>query len=243
MAPPFAMYTAKLSEKRQHNEMFFQLRLELVSPNRLEFQAGQYVILNVPGHAKKKSYSICSAPSTTHAIELLIDTAPGGPGSIYARNIQPGEEVTFMAPFGRFIVAPQNTEIGQAEKKLMFIATGSGIAPMLGMLKDLLIDKGDKRPMTLYWGLRYAEDQLWFEEFDLLAREHPNFTFHPTLSRPPEDWPLCRGRVTDCLTVHPQSPADTGYYLCGSTPMINDVSAVLLKLGAKSEHIHHEKFI
>jgi NAD(P)H-flavin reductase len=238
---PFSTYTAKLTQRRDFNETFFQLYFELMEPNRLEFKSGQYVLLNVPGEGKKKSYSICSSPQTQHAIELLIDSAPDGPGSRYLKALKVGETITFMAPFGNFVLPPVGSPLEQAETSLAFVATGSGIAPMPSFLDDLLVARGDKRPITLYWGLRYAEDQFWYEEFSEMAQIHPNFRFHPVLSRAPEEWPLCRGRVTDCLTVHAQAP-NTGYYLCGSSAMIDDVSAILAKQGVLKEHIHHERF-
>lgn len=237
----FANYTAKLTEKKHHTPMFFEMHFELLAPNRIQFQSGQYVILTVPGVPQKKSYSIVSSPNMDHAIELLIDISPDGPGSRYLRDLQVGEDITFMAPFGNFVLPPVDSPVALAEKELAFVATGSGIAPMKSFLEDLLLIRGDKRLMTLYWGLRHAEDQFWFDYFAGLAQNHANFRFHPTLSRPPEEWPLCRGRVTDCLSIHPQAP-NTGYYLCGGSAMIDDVTALLQKQGVPPQHIHHERF-
>jgi NAD(P)H-flavin reductase len=238
---PFSTYTAKLTQRRDFNEYFFELHFELIEPNRMEFQAGQYILLNVPGEGKKKSYSICSSPQTQHAIELLIDSSPGGPGSIYLKNLKVGDTITFMAPFGNFVMPPVGSPQEQAETSLAFIATGSGIAPMPAFLDELLINRADKRAITLYWGLRYTQDQFWYEEFSEMAQTHENFRFHPVLSRAPEDWPLCRGRVTDCLNIHAQAPG-TGYYICGSSTMVADVTALLEKQGVPKTHIHHEKF-
>jgi ferredoxin-NADP reductase len=56
------------------------------------------------------------------------------------------------------------------------------------------------------------------------------------------EWPLCRGRVTDCLKVHTLSTKKTGYYLCGSKQMIEDTKKTLTTQGVEEKNIHHEKF-
>jgi len=88
---------------------------------------------------------------------------------------------------------------------------------------------------------------VWVEEFENLVEHFPNFSFHPVLSKAPEEWPLCRGRVTDCLGIHNLSsgdvtPEETGYYLCGNTHMIEDVKKTLANRGINESNIHHEKF-
>lgn len=242
-ASPLQSYRATLSEKQVLTGKFILLRFQLVQPNRLSFRAGQYILLTVPGTAQKKSYSIASAPQMDHAIDLLIDISPQGPGSIYLQNMQLGHEIEFMAPLGRFVVEPRDSAVGQTEQQLVFVATGSGIAPMMGILEDLLITQEDTRPMVLYWGLRYSQDQFWYDEFSRMSQRHQNFEFHPVLSQAPDEWPLCRGRVTDCLMVHPQPAAGTaGYYLCGNSPMIADVTELLVKKSVPVQNIHHEKF-
>lgn len=239
---PLQNYTAILSERKVLNPKFQHLKFELKTPNTIEFLAGQYVSLLVPTHPQRKSFSISSTPSVNHAIEMLVDIAPQGPATKYLSTITPGTEVSFMAPIGQFVIAPPETSVGAEEKSLVFVATGSGVAPMMGMLQDLLIHKNDTRPMILYWGLRFAQDQCWYDEFQQLAQQHPNFVFHPTLSQAPEEWKLCRGRVTDCLAVHPLPAEQAGYYLCGNSGMIEEVKQFLLGKGVAAPHIHTEKF-
>ncbi len=240
-APTLQTYRARLAEKTQFNDKFCFFHFELVEPNKIKFQAGQYLQLTVPGNAQKKSYSISSSPQLDHAVEILVDITPQGAGTKYLTTLESGAEVSFMAPFGRLVAASRETPLGAAEKELVLIATGAGVAPMKSILEDLLIYQADDRPMTLYWGLRHAQDQCWFEDLELLSEHHPNFRFHPVLSQAPENWPLCRGRVTDCLTVH-TLPNAGGYYLCGNSMMVQEVNALLVNKGIVAEHIHCEKF-
>lgn len=240
-APRLQPYTAKLVDRNVYNEKFQLLKLELIQPNKLQFTAGQYIIISVPGIAQRKSYSIASPPSVDHALDLLVDVTPQGPGSKYLQSSPIGTVMSFMAPVGGFTVPARTSPMGQEEDSLVFVATGSGIAPMKSMLTDLLVYQKDERPIILYWGLRFAEEQFWFEDFEEMARTHKNFTFHPILSRPPESWPLCRGRVTDCLGIH-TLPERAGYFLCGNGDMIKDARALLMEKGVKPEHLHNESF-
>lgn len=236
-------YRARLSERQVFNDTFHLLHFEMTAPPRIEFEAGQYVLLTVPGTPQKKSYSIASPPQTEHAIELLVDVRPQGHGTSYLGGMEPGHEIEFMAPIGQFLVEPRSSEVGQNEHELVFVATGSGIAPFKAMIEDLLVYQGDDRPITLVWGLRHVEDQFWYDDFGLLAEQHANFEFHPVLSQPPEDWPLSQGRVTDVLLAYefPQL-GSTGFYLCGGSSMIEDAKHVLQQRGVVEAHIHHEKF-
>ena len=231
-------FSATVSDVQRLNQKFLVVRAELVEPSRLEFSSGQYLILTVPGLEQKRSYSICSPAQTQHAVEILIDTTPQGPGSLYTQNLQPGDALAFMAPAGSFILTDSALE---QEPELVFVATGSGISPIWSMIRDLLQSRGDTRPITLVWGLRSEQDIFWTEELEELQRAFSNFTVHLTLSQPSDEWPLCKGRVTACLTEHSFS-LQAGYYLCGNGQMVEDVNTLLLEKGLSPDRIHREKF-
>ena len=227
-------FKARVAEKQMLASKFLWLHLELVQPDRIEFKAGQYVMMRVPGITGLKQYSIVSPPSMNHAVELLVDVAPQGLGSRHLQDLKPGDEVEFMAPAGRFVVAE--------EKELWFVATGSGISSIKSMILDLLVDKKDSRPMWLHWGLRYPEDVFWFTDFAELAEEYDNFTFDPVLSGPSGGWKFCEGHVTECVVKHHKNFSTIGAYLCGNKAMIEEVSAKLREKGVDQEKIHSEEF-
>lgn len=141
-----------------------------------------------------------------------------------------------MGPLGQFTL----TEVSQ-EKGSIFIATGSGIAPIRSMITDLLVNKKDTRPVKLYWGMRHATDLFWLDDFADLEAYYKNFTFNPTLSQAPVEWTLSRGRVDAIMKVADLLP-EVGYYLCGSTEMVHGVMDVLKDRGVAEENLHHEKF-
>jgi NAD(P)H-flavin reductase len=237
----FQPFKAQLAWKTELNQRFTLFHFELIEPNLVNFKAGQYMLVQIPATGHQRSYSIASPPSLNHAVEMLVDLSPQGPGTRYLSELQSGDEVKMTGPLGSFTVPERNTSLGQAEKELIFIATGSGIAPFKGMLEDLLITKNDDRPMKLLWGMRYETDQFWYDDFGILASEHQNFNFEPVLSRPSENWQLHKGYVTDALSIQ-EDFSERGFYLCGSNAMIQDVRHLLTERGVPPEHIHNESF-
>ncbi len=231
-------FTAQLSEKvaLAGNYIFFQF--ELIEPHRIAFQAGQYILLEIPTTPQKKAYSLTSAPRLEHAIQLLIEIVPGGRASTYLLNMQIGDQISFYAPVGEFVI--QEEVLGSSEP-LVLIATGTGLAPLRSMLLDQLRTRETKRPIKLHWGMRTAGDLFWLDYFEELRKNYPNFTYDITLSQAPEGWTLCKGRVTNCLSVHELLP-QAQYYICGNPKMIEDVMAILTERGVEAGHLHHEKF-
>lgn len=238
MTPPRPQQMiARFEDKFVHNEKFTQYTFEMSAPHRLEFLAGQYVSIKVDELGHRRSYSICSTPDIDHGFELLVDVAPQGLGVQYLDKLQFGNEIQVLAPMGVFVM-----EEDPEEQSIVYIATGSGVAPFRAMILNQLQTKHDKRPMVLYWGVRHEKDWFWLLEFQELSENFPNFSFHPVLSQPETDeWTLCKGRVTDCLVSHPH-PANAGYYICGNEKMLADVVALLQKKGITEKHVHHEKF-
>lgn len=235
MNPP-KPYTARLEERIVQNEKYLELHFELVEPHQMDFVAGQYVSIKVSEQGHRRSYSICSRSDIDHGFELLIDVEPHGLGTTYLENLQLGQEIQLLGPMGHFVIADN-----PAEEQLAFIATGSGITPFKSMIEDLLQVKQDTRQITLYWGMRHAEQLFWMNELAELQEAFPNFRLHPVVSQPLPEWSLCRGRVTDCLSVH-QFSEKAGFYLCGNQAMIDQVTTFLAEKQVPAEQIHFEKF-
>lgn len=234
---PVQTYKARVSDHTLIKGKFQYVIFELVEPDTLDFQAGQYVMMTVPGMLAKRSYSIASNPADNHKVEILVDVSPQGDGSLYLQSLNPGEEVSFMAPAGQFVISNDPTE-----EKLVMIATGSGISAIRSMVLNLLQTKNDPRPITLMWGMRFVQDIFWEEDFRLLETQFKNFNFDLVLSQAPPGWPLHAGHVTDCLVKDIQDFTHTGYYICGNQKMIEGVKTLLTSKGVLTTNIHHEKF-
>lgn len=239
-------FTARVSEKYAvgENQRFLYVKFELVLPDRISFQAGQYVSMVVNEEGERRSYSIASTPDNDHGFHILAEVVDGGKGSEFLRKLRLGDVVEILAPLGRFVV--RNPPKGEVDK-LLFVATGSGIVPIYSMINDLLINKHESRQMRLHWGMRNVSDLFWVDNFGRLMEDYPNFVFDLVLSKPIEGWELCSGHVQDCLMR--DFPPSTGSglegweaYVCGKTELVIDVAKKLEELKMKKENIFHEKY-
>lgn len=245
MAMEFAKaqkYQVRISDKYflTENEKFLYLKLELVEPDRIHYRAGQYVSVLVGEQGERRSYSIVSSSDDNHGFHLLAEMIEGGKGSTFWSRIELGATVEVLAPLGRFVVQEESKA-----KKLLFVATGSGIAPIYSMINDLLINQHELRPMRLHWGLRNEANMFWFDNFERLMEQHPNFVFDPVLSNPGSEWSLCSGHVQDCLArdFGGEGLEEWEGYVCGNPQMVEQVSELLASLKMPVSQIYHEKFV
>lgn len=233
-------FTARVSDKYyiSENERFLYLKFELVLPDRISFFAGQYVSLMINEAGERRSYSIASTPDDNHGFHILAEIVEGGKGSEFLRNIRLGQVIEVLAPLGRFVVAEDGRD------KLLFVATGSGIVPIYSMINDLLINKHERRPMRLHWGMRYPEDLFFVDNLGRLMEEYPNFLFDIVLSKSNPEWELCTGHVQECLKRDfPKGELKNWEaYICGKKDIVIDLAQYLEQLNMKKENIYFEKF-
>lgn len=237
--PKPTVYRARLSDRYflTENQRFLFLKFELVEPESLTFIAGQYISLKIDEQGNRRSYSIATTPDVDHGFGLVAEMVPGGVGSTYLVNLQPGDTVEFLAPLGKFVV-------DVSTKKRLFVATGSGIVPIWSMINDLLLVRQETAPLRLHWGMRSEADLFWVDNLERLAEVHPNFVFDIVLSQASEEWSLCRGHVQDCLRrdFGEARLADWQGYVCGSPAHVADIARTLAELGMHDEQIVHERF-
>lgn len=200
----------------------------------LNFKPGQYISIKV-GNTRINSYSIATKEGDTR-FGLLIDTSPGGPGSIYFENLSVADKISFLGPFGVFTYKPDDSG------RLLFLATGSGVAPLRCIIDDLLKVQNFQKPIALYLGVRYQEDIFWDKYFERLMQDYPNFTFEQVISKPDETWKGKTGHITDYLKQNFPDASTISAFLCGNKSMIEDASKLLLELGIKKERLYTEKF-
>ncbi len=245
------LFKTKLAEKYflNESEKFLLVRLELIEPRKIKFEAGQYVSIKVSDRGDRRAYSIASTPDISHAIELVIDVSPNGLGTSFLKALKLGEEVEVLGPLGRFVVPKDISEMEKdslkGERKFLFVGTGSGIVPLRSMILDLLQNREETRPIRLHWGLRFEEDVFWLDNFQRLMEEFPNFVLDLVLSRPKEGWRMCWGHVQDCLRRDVLPNEDMrGWeaYLCGNQEMIEETKKLLVSSGADESSVYFERF-
>jgi len=127
------------------------------------------------------------------------------------------------------------------DRALTLLATGTGVAPFYSLARHLL-ERGYAQPITLWWGLRLAEDICLTEEFDDLAAAFGNFHYAVSLSQPPAAWPGLRGRLGQ--SGPPLLPAlgGTRFYLAGNGAMLEEMAFALSDLGVDHRYIYKEPF-
>ena len=230
-------YAARCSTNVLLTPRVYEARLELVDPPRFVYKAGQFITVPV-GDQTLRSYSICSPPDDPRSLVVAVDIQPGGPGSKYFAGLQPGDDVKFQGPYGAFVVRED------ALSNLLFVGTGTGIAPLRAMILDLEAKGQGHRRITLFFGVRYSDDLMYHDEFLAMAAKYPDtFTYYPTLSKPEgSDWPGHTGRVTAIMPKLLTAIDDTTAYLCGSKEMLKDVTEFLTGLGMEKKQIKREQF-
>jgi CDP-4-dehydro-6-deoxyglucose reductase len=217
------------------------VRVELRLPPRSPFRflAGQYVDVTSPSGVKR-SYSIASAAAAPEKVELQVRRVDGGQLSAYwFEQAKPNDLLRFNGPRGTFFLRPV------AGLDVIFLATGTGIAPILSMLRQLAATPPADQPrsVTLYWGGRHREDH-YLDPLPVL----PGMRYVPVMSRGDVAWSGARGHVQDALVhdvAHGQAPAlaDAVVYACGSEAMIHGARRLLADAGLPARRFFFDAFV
>ena len=197
-----------------------------------------------------RAYSMANYPEEKGIIMLnvriatpppKVPDAPPGIMSSYIWSLKPGDKVTISGPFGEFFAKDTDAE-------MVFIGGGAGMAPMRSHIFDQLKRLGSQRKISFWYGARSLREMFYEDEFEQLARENPNFTFHVALSDPqPEDnWTGYTGFIHNVLyenylKQHP-APEDCEFYMCGPPVMNAAVIKMLKDLGVEDENIMLDDF-
>lgn len=213
------------------------LHIKLDRP--MQFQAGQYINLALPGIEGTRAFSLANPPSQADEVELHIRLVEGGVATGFIhQQLKVGDAVELSGPYGQFFV--RDSQDGD----LIFIAGGSGLSSPQSMILDLLA-QGDQRQITLFQGARNRAELYNRELFEELAARHPNFCYVPALSQAAEDgdWSGFRGYVHDAAKKHFDGRfSGQKAYLCGPPPMIDAAITTLMQGRLFERDIFMERF-
>lgn len=235
-----ATYRARLKEKVALTATTYDFVFELMEPTTIDFKAGQFVLIKEhhpeTGELISRAYSVASSPDSTHELTFNIEIVERGKLTPLMERWEIGKETEMQGPFGHFFFkSPPERE------HLIFVATGTGIAPFRSMVEHLLA-RGDSRRMSVYFGLRAEKDIFYQAMFEKWAAAYPNLEFVLTLSRPSDAWTGSKGRVTALLPPLDFDLEKTDIYLCGGKPMIDEVKQIFINKGFDKGHIFFEQF-
>jgi ferredoxin-NADP reductase len=208
------------------------------------FQAGQHldIRLTAPdGYQAQRSYSVASAPGLEGLYELVVERLDDGEVSPFFHDIaEVGDAVEIRGPFGgHFVWGPEDGG------PLLLVGGGSGLAPLMSILRHRAAVAGDVRVFLLH-AARTWDDVIYREE--LLARDaaEADFTLLLSLSRDSARRPQDAGRRIDAplleVTLARLGAAPRLTFVCGSSPFVEAVAGHLLDLGRSPETIRTERF-
>lgn len=245
MTPRF--HSLKVVEVRRETPEAISLRFEVPEDLRddYRFVQGQHVNLKatVDGEALRRSYSICAGVDDGE-LRIAIKKVPGGRFSTWAHDhIRVGDVFEVMTPEGRF-----HTQLDPAtERHYVAFAAGSGITPILSLIKTTLRAEPHSR-FTLVYGNRRQSSVMFAEALeDLKNRYLSRFVLYNLFSREEQDVALFNGRLDGervKVFLDTLIPVDTidAAFICGPGAMIDEVEAGLLAAGMAPENIHLERF-
>ncbi len=192
------------------------VKLKLPANERLQFLAGQYIEFLLKD-GRRRSFSLANPPHDDALLELHIRHIPGGFFSDQLFTQFKGREILrFEGPFGTFFLREES------DKPIIFVAGGTGMAPIKGVIEHALHHKIDAtRPMVLYWGVRAMRDLYLPDLPGKWQQSSANFTYIPVLSEPDAAWPGRRGFVHQAVLDDFPDLAGYQVYACGGPAMID----------------------
>jgi NAD(P)H-flavin reductase len=201
---------------------------------KIEYKAGQFVMLKAQIKDKKigRAYSVASI-NEDELIEITFKVC--GEFTNYLNTLKEGDKLICQGPFGHFTLDKNKN------KKLVLVATGTGITPIRSILRDLYLNKKMKEfeKITLIYGSRYLKTLNYHEEFVTMNVEYDNFEYIPILSRE-EKWEGKKGHVQS--VVKENIDKENTYYICGLSVMAKEVKEILIENNIQKENIIVEGF-
>ncbi len=239
-----AFYKVNIQEVKQETanavSVLFNIPENLTS--NFNFTSGQYITLQkeINGEEIRRAYSICSTPKSEE-IRVAIKAVENGTFSVFATSqLKAGDELEISAPEGRFLLSPE------ANKNYLGFAAGSGITPILSMVKTVL-ETESTSTFTLVYGNKTAADTIFYTELNSLKETFSDrFKLHYIFSREEVKNEL-RGRIDQNVTnyfvknMYKETSFDAAF-LCGPEEMIQEVSKTLESNKIAKENIHFELF-
>ncbi len=206
----------------------FLLRVE---GHTFTYKPGQHLSIAIEddrGRPIYRPYSPVNRPGTD-TVALAVKRYEEGTASVWMHERTLGDPVPLTAPSG-------NLHLHDLKRDVVFLATGTGITPMLAMLLQYLNEANGQA--TFLFGERTQDDLMYRETLDRLSASHANLTVEYVLSD--EDWPRRTGFVQDHLWDVAGEDASAHFYLCGVPQMVVDTKAVLHEAGVPDEHVFTE---
>ncbi len=196
-----------------------------------DFQPGQFVSIMTEKEGKTVSrpYSVASPPENKEYLELCIRRVPEGFMSNYLADLLPGSQVRLRGPLGRFVL------LEPVQNDIVFISTGTGVAPFISMLGHIYRQGSDVDPSRHFWlfqGIRYVKEMIYLDYLKDLEENHPTFHLVYVISRPETpEWKGRVGHVQDFLKEEIKDARGKHAYICGLRHMLEETKPICENMG------------
>ncbi len=208
------------------------------------FKAGQYITLktDINGNEVRRDYSLCVAPKSNE-LKVAVKEVENGTFSVYAnKDLSVGTTLEVGTPKGRFTFEPNDKKT----KNVALFAAGSGITPVLSIIKCALQEEVHSKIILVY-GNKTLKDTMFLNELLDLQHEYKNrFSIQFVYSQTDEDNAIFgrieKSTVNYVLKNKHKNIVVDAFYICGQEPMIHTVKDVLNEHGIKEDRIHYELF-
>jgi NAD(P)H-flavin reductase/ferredoxin len=213
------------------------LQLRFPASIRAKFKAGQYLRIRTPD-GDERSFSMANPPQESDGVQLHIRHVPGGEFSEKVlASLRRDDWLEIEVPFGEFHLR------GDEQARYVFIATGTGFAPLKSMLDDM-IRRRLNREVRFYWGGRSGADLYLADTCEKWAKRYPWFTFVPVVSGPDANWTGRRGLVHAAVLEDLADLSSRYVYACGNPMMIDAArSEFETRGGLPRDHFYADAFI
>lgn len=209
-----------------------------VRRHRMSGQFAFFTPLSGAVKSEEHPFSLSSAPSADGTLSITAKAL--GDFTATLGEVKAGDRIRVDGPYGRF-----SPEAHPEDARLVFVAGGIGITPMIGMLEHLLTTDPE-RPVLLIWGLNHRRELIRKDLWPALEAGMPNFRFVPVWFRDPdasgEQGIIDREKIERLMKEHHFDRGDSGFYVCGPGIMLEGTLKALAGIGVPKGRIRHERF-
>lgn len=233
---PVQDFQAEVIENIACTHDIHKLVFQLQEPAHIPFAAGQFFEFDIPGIEDTRAYSMASPTSESGLIEFHVKRIKDGKGSNFMCDLQPGTTATGSGPFGKM-------QIKDRTKDMVFVAGGSGMAPIKALIEELFASDYQGQAWFFY-GARAKRDLYLIEEWSKWEKKYPNFHFIPALSdpEPADSWDGEQGFIADVVKRTMPDMKGMDAFLCGPPIMIQTVMDALTQAGVRGSNIYYDEF-
>ena len=228
---------ARVAKKEQLAHDVIALYLQLPASERLQFLAGQYIEF-ILKDGTRRAFSIANAPHDSGFLQLHIRVIPNGVFSEYVINeLQEKAILRLEAPFGQFFLREDS------QKPIIFIAGGTGFAPVKGIIEHML-HHNIKRELYLYRGARQLRDLYMHDLCEKWAALMPHIRYIPVLSDATfnDDWQGRTGLVHQAVLDDISDLSPYQAYACGAPGMVNIAQQTFVQQGLSADEFFSDAF-